>query len=105
MVLIKIKNQSIRLEQPLVNTGHFLLGLKALTFTGLKYNLIRIKTDYVIIIDGVIVNMEQGKYTIVQLNKKINPVMISLSENNVVVITCDTYYHLDEHFCKYLNIE
>lgn len=104
MVLIKIKNQSIRLEQPLVNSGNFLLGLKALTFTGFKYNLIRIKTDCIITVGGVIVNVEQGKYTIEQLNKKINPVVISLSENNVVAITCDTYYHLDEHFCKYLNI-
>jgi hypothetical protein len=49
--------------------------------------------------------VEQGKYTIEQLNKKINPVVISLSENNVVTITFDTYYYLDEHFCKYLNIE
>jgi hypothetical protein len=52
------------LEQPLVNTGHFLLGLKVLTFTGIKYNLIRIKTDYTIIIGGIIVNVEQGNYSI-----------------------------------------
>lgn len=104
MVLIKIKNNSIHLERPLVNSGNFLLGLKALTFTGL-HNLIRIETDCVITIGGIIVTVEPGRYTIDQLNKKINPVVISLSEENIVKITCNTYYHLDENFCKYLNLE
>lgn len=101
MVFIKVKNGCIRLSHPKFNANNnFKIGLESMFLKEL--NLINIETDCKIKIDGRVVHIKKGKYTISNLNKLIEPVFLSF-ENKKIQIKSPCYYNLDEKLKEYLG--
>lgn len=105
MVFIKVKKGCIQLNKPIHNDdGEHFLGLYSIALKG--NNFINIESDCCIKIKQKIIQIKTGRYSIEQLNKKIEPVIISFSsETNKITIKSPCYYNLDEKLKKYLGFE
>lgn len=105
MVFIKVKKGCIHLNKPIHNddSDHF-LGLYSLVLKG--NNFINIESNCCITIKQNIIHIKTGRYSIEQLNKEIEPLIISFSdETNRITIKSPCYYNLDEKLKKYLGFE
>lgn len=105
MVFIKVKNGSINLNTPIHNDdNNNLLGVYSMILKG--NNFINIESDCCIQIKQNLIEIKKGRYSIKQLNKQIDPVIISFEDvNNKIKIESSCYYNLDENLKKYLGFE